>query len=217
MSEAIDSKPPPAGTPALLRAVQLAARRGERMLFSGLELQLLPGEIVWLRGTNGRGKTTLLRILAGLSSPTEGSAVACELAYIAHANALKDDLLAGEALRFLSALSGVPATPAAVQAALVTLGVGRQAQLPVRVLSQGQRRRVALARLALPDPPRLWLLDEPFDALDEAGIATLQSLLRAHAAAGAGVLLTSHQPPPGGLATRVLDLDATRRDARSPG
>ncbi|MFM7533499.1 MAG: heme ABC exporter ATP-binding protein CcmA [Rubrivivax sp.] len=218
MPEAIDPNPSrrPPGACALLQAQHLAARRGERMLFHGLELALHPGEIVWLRGTNGRGKTTLLRTLAGLSSPTEGGVAAVvELAYIGHANALKDDLLAAEALRFLSALRGPPATAAAVQAALVTMGVGRQAHLPVRVLSQGQRRRVALARLALPDPQHLWLLDEPFDALDEAGIATLEGLLRVQAQAGAAVLLTSHQPLPAGLATRVLDLDAAWRSARA--
>lgn len=213
--------------PAWLAAWGLAARRGERLLFAGLELALHAGEVVWLRGTNGRGKTTLLRLLAGLSTPAEGTVSwegldlhgsapgwRRELAYIAHANALKDDLLAHEALRFVAGLRGTPVAPQAVQAALERLGVARQAALPVRVLSQGQRRRVALARLALPDPPRVWLLDEPFDALDDAGIGTLETLMRAHAAAGGAVLLTSHQALPAGLATRVLDLDAVSRSAR---
>jgi heme exporter protein A len=210
-----------------LAAQDLAAQRGERLLFAGLEIELRAGEVVWLRGTNGRGKTTLLRLLAGLSTPAEGTVcfegVAMrsadpqwrrELAYVAHANALKDDLLAHEALRFVAGLRGTPVPPQAVQAALERLGVARQARLPVRVLSQGQRRRVALARLALPDPPRVWLLDEPFDALDDAGIGTLEALLRAHAASGGAVLLTSHQPLPADLATRVLDLDAVSRTAR---
>jgi heme exporter protein A len=217
----------PPGSPARLATRQLAARRGDRLLFRGLDLELGAGEIVWLRGTNGRGKTTLLRLLAGLSTPAEGevrvqgqplSAAAPQwrrdLAYIAHANALKDDLLAHEALRFAAGLRGVPVAPEAVRAALERLGVGRQARLPVRVLSQGQRRRVALARLALPHAPGLWLLDEPFDALDEAGIGTLEALLREHAAAGGAVLLTSHQALPAGLATRVLDLDTVPRSAR---
>lgn len=210
---------PPAA--AWLAATGLAARRGERLLFSGLALALQAGDVVWLRGTNGRGKTTLLRLLAGLSTPAEGRvtfqgrplreagpAWRAELAYVAHANALKDDLLAHEALRFVAGLRGVAVSAQAVQAALERLGVARQARLPVRVLSQGQRRRVALARLALPEPPHVWLLDEPFDALDDAGIGTLEALLRAHAAAGGAALLTSHQALPAGLATRVLDLDA---------
>lgn len=216
--------------PAHLAARQLAARRGDRLLFRGLDLELHAGEIVWLRGTNGRGKTSLLRLLAGLSTPAEGEVQVRgealtkaaaqwrhDLAYIAHANALKDDLLAHEALRFVAGLRGVPVAPEAVRRALERLGVARQAGLPVRVLSQGQRRRVALARLALPDAPGLWLLDEPFDALDEAGIATLAALLHEHATAGGAALLTSHQALPAGLATRVLDLDTVPRAARPAG
>jgi heme exporter protein A len=214
-------------SPPRLAARSLAARRGDRLLIQGLELELHAGEVVWLRGTNGRGKTTLLRLLAGLSTPAEGAVWwegqelrgaapgwRRELAYIAHANALKDDLLAHEALRFVAGLRGTPVSPQAVEAALERLGVARQARLPVRVLSQGQRRRVALARLALPDPPRVWLLDEPFDALDDAGIGTLEALMRTHAAAGGTVLLTSHQALPPGLTTRVLDLDSLPRTAR---
>jgi heme exporter protein A len=214
-------------SPPRLAARSLAARRGDRLLIQGLELELHAGEVVWLRGTNGRGKTTLLRLLAGLSTPAEGAVWwegqelrgaapgwRRELAYIAHANALKDDLLAHEALRFVAGLRGTPVSPQAVEAALERLGVARQARLPVRVLSQGQRRRVALARLALPDPPRVWLLDEPFDALDDAGIGTLEALMRTPAAAGGTVLLTSHQALPPGLATRVLDLDSLPRTAR---
>lgn len=214
--------------PAWLAARQLAARRGDRVLFRGLDLALQAGEVVWLRGTNGRGKTTLLRLLAGLSTPAEGAVSfrdrplrgadpvwRAELAYVAHANALKDDLHALEALRFVAGLRGVPVAPQALLAALERLGVARQARLPVRVLSQGQRRRVALARLALPDAPGVWLLDEPFDALDDAGIATLDAMLRAHAAGGGAVLLTSHQALPAGLATRAFDLDAQARGARA--
>jgi heme exporter protein A len=190
----------------LLQAIALEGQRGERSLFRGLQLQLLPGEVVWLRGRNGRGKTTLLRLLAGLSSPAAGDihvlgrplkrsddATHGTLLYLAHANALKDDLSASEALGFLAAVSGSPARPAQLREALARLGVAERARAPVRTLSQGQRRRVALARLALPEVPRIWLLDEPFDALDDAGVATLNALLSAHAAAGGATLLTSHQ------------------------
>lgn len=203
----------------LLQAHALAGQRGERVLFRGLDLSLAQGEVVWLRGRNGRGKTTLLRLLAGLSTPAEGeihvagqprrgSEWRAELLYIAHANALKDDLNALEALAFIAQLRGPAIDTARLRGALQRLGVAHCARLPVRGLSQGQRRRVALARLALVPAPRLWLLDEPFDALDDDGIGTLNGLLADHAAAGGTALLTSHQalslrdPVP-----RTVDLD----------
>jgi heme exporter protein A len=180
----------------LLQAHALSGQRGERPLFIGLDLALHAGEVVWLRGRNGRGKTTLLRLLAGLSTPAAGKLAAggAELAYIGHSNALKDDLSAAEALRFLAQLRGSAPGADAIGRALQRLGVGACRHAPVRTLSQGQRRRVALARLALPAPPPLWLLDEPFDALDDDGVATLNTLLAEHAARGGAVLLTSHQP-----------------------
>lgn len=200
--------PEPTGSllPPLLEAHALEGQRGERALFRGLELQLRPGDVTWLRGRNGRGKTTLLRILAGLAAPAAGKILVDgvpmgragapwreELAYVAHANALKDDLTATEALAFLAGLRGRPCPTEALKAALQRMGVQHRSRAAVRTLSQGQRRRVALARLALPDAPRLWLLDEPFDALDDQGIAALNELLAAHAARGGAALLTSHQ------------------------
>lgn len=197
-----DGTPPP----PLLRARALAGSRGERRLFEGLDLSLRPGEVVWLRGRNGRGKTTLLRLLAGLSTPAAGTIelqgqplrqAAAEgrrrLCYVAHANALKDDLSATEALRFLARIGGIRPGDDELERALARLGVASRAAAAVRTLSQGQRRRVALARLALPDAPLLWLLDEPFDALDDRGIEVLNGLLTAHARAGGTTLLTSHQ------------------------
>jgi len=202
----------------LLQVVDLAGSRGERRLFQGLNLTLQPGQVVWLRGRNGRGKTTLLRMLAGLSPAAHGQitllgqAIAeappesrSQLGYIAHANALKEDLTAAEALSFLASLSGHAALTADVLAALKQLGIASRAQAPVRTLSQGQRRRVTLGRLALPAQPKVWLLDEPFDALDDRGIDVLNRLLAEHAARGGAVLLTSHQalslsnPSPGTL------------------
>jgi heme exporter protein A len=216
--------PEPTGTPPapLLEARALEGQRGERALFRGLDLRLRPGDVTWLRGRNGRGKTTLLRILAGLAAPAAGEILVGgvpmgrsgaqwrqDLAYVAHANALKDDLTATEALAFLAGLRGRPCPAAALKAALERLGVQHRARAAVRTLSQGQRRRVALARLALPDAPRLWLLDEPFDALDDQGIATLNELLAAHAASGGAALLTSHQAALGLAEPRptLFDLD----------
>lgn len=204
-----------------LRTEGLAGQRGERLLFQGLDLSLLPGEVVWLRGRNGQGKTTLLRILAGLSTPASGQwwlqdMPACEagpagrrrVLYIGHANALKDDLSAREALAFLVRLQGTEPAAAAVDAALARLGLTSRAEAPVRTLSQGQRRRVALARLAMASEPGLWLLDEPYDALDRDGMAVLDGLLGEHASRGGATLLTSHQAPSlRQPEPRVLDLE----------
>lgn len=189
-----------------LEATGLRCERGERALFDGLDLRLAPGEMVWLRGANGRGKTTLLRTLAGLGAPAAGAlrlggqaleaadpAWRRQLVYLGHANALKDDLTASEALTFATRLAGTPAGPAEVQAALSALGVGALARRPVRTMSQGQRRRVALARVALAPQPALALLDEPFDALDDDGIERLAGLLAGIVQAGGCVLFTSHQ------------------------
>ena len=216
-------------TSPLLQATALEGQRGERVLFRGLELTLACADVVWLRGRNGRGKTTLLRLLAGLATPAAGEirfgGVALkaakaewrrELIYIGHANALKDDLSATEALAFLAGLRGVVPSAADLRAALARLGVDERARAPVRTLSQGQRRRVALARLALPAAPRVWLLDEPYDALDVHGVATLDALLAEHAASGGATLLTSHQaltlaqPQP-----RTFDLDAFAAGAQA--
>lgn len=223
------------GTP-LLWATGVEGQRGERTLFSQLELRLHPGEVVWLRGRNGRGKTTLLRLLAGLSTPASGDITVAghlraghdapwraHLLYIAHANALKDDLTATEALAFLAALHEQHPSGHALRDALKQLGVLHRARAPVRTLSQGQRRRVALARLALDlaengrvqaHRAKVWLLDEPFDALDDTGIALLNGLISQHAATGGAVLLTSHQalslPDP---AVRTFWLDEFAGDA----
>jgi heme exporter protein A len=205
----------------LLEASSLAGSRGDRRLFQHLAISLHAGQVMWLRGRNGRGKTTLLRLLAGLSTPAQGDirvlgqslkgapvALRSSVGYLAHANALKDDLTAAEALSFVGALAGYTPSPAEVVDALKRLGIASRAGAPVRTLSQGQRRRVALARLALPRGPRVWLLDEPFDALDDRGVEVLNGLLADHAASGGAVLLTSHQalslrhPEP-----QVLNLD----------
>ncbi len=213
----------------VLQAQGLAAQRGDRKLFTNLSITLPPGSVTWLRGRNGRGKTSLLRTLAGLSTPAAGSvrimgktfreagpAWRKQLVYIGHQNALKDDLSVTEALRFLAQLHGLPAEEATLEEALRRMGIANRRHAPVRTLSQGQRRRVALSRLALQTGSPLWLLDEPYDALDVDGIAALNAVIAEHAAAGGCVLLTSHQaltlsqPTP-----TVLDLDAAAQPQRA--
>ncbi len=193
----------------VLEARGLACRRGRRLLFEGLDLRLETGTVTWLRGTNGSGKTSLMRILAGLSSPAAGQVLwngepvkhganeaRAGLLYIGHTNALKDDLTLLEALAFLAQLAAMDEPEAKALAALKALGLEPQRNLAVRTLSQGQRRRGALARLALDDAPRTWILDEPYDSLDTASTQVLSSLISAHAARGGAVLLTSHQAVP---------------------
>ena len=147
-----------------------------------------------------------MRILSGLSAPEAGAvlwdgeplraagrAARLGLVYIGHTNALKDDLTLQEALAFLARLAEHPQPEAAAGVALQRLGLGTRRLAAVRTLSQGQRRRGALARLALDDTPRTWILDEPYDALDSDSTRLLSGLITAHAARGGAVLLTSHQ------------------------
>ncbi len=231
MTPALPSGPTAAALPPL-RLEGVACRRGERVLFAGLDESIGAGELVWLRGANGRGKTSLLRLVAGLAeaeagrilwgdAPARGNAdFARRLVYIGHANALKDDLGAQEALAFLARVHGRDDSPAVLRAALARLGLAGRERMPVRSLSQGLRRRVALARLALETEPGPWVLDEPFDALDVAGTATLHALLAAHRARGGSVLLTSHHlhldAQAAGAGFRVLDLDRLPADAGVP-
>lgn len=184
--------------------MDLACRRGNRLLFQGLQLDVAAGQIVWLRGQNGCGKTSLLRLAAGLAEPERGQITsggvpvrrcrdhAQHSVFVAHGNALKDDLSAGEALAFLLRVHGRRSDASSVRAALQRLGVESRRAAPVRTLSQGQRRRVALARLAVEDRPALWLLDEPFDALDRDGSERVTALLDEHLQRGGSVLFTSH-------------------------
>jgi heme exporter protein A len=206
-----------------LTATDLACRRGTRQLFHGLALAVSPGQLVWVRGHNGRGKTSLLRLLAGLATPEHGQLLrdgvpirrspshAPELVFIGHHNALKDDLNVTEALQFLLRIHGRPSTMATVHGALDRLGLASRRSAPVRTLSQGQRRRVALARLAVDvgtPTPSLWLLDEPFDALDVDGVRAVDELLAEHLGRGGSVLLSSHLPVNPALRPIKVDLDA---------
>lgn len=184
-------------TALVLRGVSCV--RGERVLFRDLDARVEPGTIAWLRGANGQGKTTLLRTLAGLSAPAAGTielpATGAPLLYLGHANGLKDDLTVAESLAFLLRLgTTAPVAGGQVGAALTRFGMATRRHAPVRTLSQGQRRRVALARLAAVEGAGLWLLDEPYDALDADGVAVLDELLADHSRRGGLVVLASHLP-----------------------
>mgnify|MGYP001404422503 CR=1 FL=1 len=213
-------------THILLSASGLACQRGGAWLFRDLAVELRAGEALWLRGANGSGKTSLLRLLAGLGKPQAGTVARIDggrMICIGHADALKDDLTVAEALNFLCRLQGDAATPQALADALQQLGLGHKLNAPIRTLSKGQRRRVALARLAL-DLARsghaaadasFWLLDEPFDALDAQGVLTVNNLLSAHLARGGALVLTSHIAPAfaGALTApgfRMLELGAVQ-------
>ena len=191
---------------ALLELQNLGCTRGDRQLFSGLSARLSPSQWLRVQGNNGAGKTSLLRMVCGLMLPAHGTVLwrsepiarlreefSRELLYLGHAAALKNDLTAIENLQTAGALSGrTPSTDEAA-AALEAAGLGAQLDLPARVLSQGQRRRVALSRLALPAAAALWVLDEPFNALDTPACTWLTGLLNRHLKRGGLAVLTSHQ------------------------
>ena len=208
----------------MLEVRNLEITRGDRRLFGGLALELKPGTLLRVKGSNGSGKTSLLRALCGLLLPTAGGVHWCgenirtlreefwkNLIHIGHHNALKDDLSVRENLAVLCAVSGIVAGPDRQQAALADFGLAGREHLPAKVLSQGQRRRTALARLALSAALPLWILDEPFAALDSAAVGHMQSIIGSHLDRGGMVVLTTHQEAPiPALAVTELDLDRGR-------
>lgn len=190
----------------MLSIHDLACERGERLLFHNLDFELAPGEALLVRGGNGRGKTSLLRILCGLSMPAAGAVrwrgepigkvheqYGREMAYIGHANGIKDDLTPLENLRLAAALGGRDLDNATAMAALERVGLSRCLDFPARVLSFGQRRRVALAGL-MTAGALLWILDEPLTGLDVQGVTMVEQMIRDHVVAGGLVIMTTHQP-----------------------
>ncbi|HXJ08111.1 MAG TPA: cytochrome c biogenesis heme-transporting ATPase CcmA [Burkholderiales bacterium] len=201
----------------MLEAVDLECARGGRALFRGLSFSLRAGEVLRVAGANGRGKTSLLRILCGLLTPHagevrwRGSAIRAlaeeffrSLLYIGHAPALKDDLTAEENLSIACTLAGDAVHGSGIASALERLQVPRG--VFVKKLSQGQRRRALLARLAVSEARPLWLLDEPFAALDTDAAGVVETLVAAHVARGGMAIYTSHQESR--MAGREIRLDA---------
>ena len=178
----------------LLSAADVSIERGERRLLQGVDLSVASGQVWQVLGANGVGKSSLLRALAGLARfGVEGSIARFEpLLYLAHAPAIKGALSPLENLRCHPACD-ITSSPAQIALALEAVQLGGFEHQPVGSLSAGQQRRVALARLLLTDA-RLWLLDEPFTALDGAGCAWLEECIRGHVSAGGAVIFTSHQP-----------------------
>lgn len=190
----------------MLSVHELACQRGERLLFRDLGFQLGSGEVLLVRGGNGRGKTSLLRILCGLSAPTAGAVrwrgqsiaqvreqYGREMAYVGHANGIKEDLTPVENLRLAAALDGRDLDIGSATVALERLGLSRGMDLPARVLSFGLRRRVALAGL-MTAGALLWVLDEPLTGLDVDGVEIVEQMIGDHLVAGGLAIMATHQP-----------------------
>lgn len=218
--------PFPSENPALnieptLAFHDLGCSKGGRPLFQGIDCNVQSGRWLHVVGANGVGKTSLLRMVCGLAPIESGDILwngtsirsnlqvfRRDLCYLGHLNALQESMTVHENLAFTSALGGFMPDTAQISGLLQRFGVGGRAQQLVRSLSQGQKRRVALSRLAL-SPARLWVLDEPFVAMDEAGIRMLADLIAQHLSTGGMAVLTSHQQVAiGALPAQILELKA---------
>ncbi len=203
----------------MLEICDLACTRGDHQLFSGLSFSLASGELLRVEGANGSGKTSLLRTLCGFIQPEAGKILwrgqdireleedyYAEMVYLGHHNAIKDEFNALENLHISAGLAGCAIDDKQAIAALRRMGLRGRETLPVKVLSQGQRRRVALARLLVGDAD-LWILDEPLTALDVGAVGMMQELIGEHLAKSGMVIYTTHQPlEVSGVETRKLSL-----------
>jgi heme exporter protein A len=203
----------------MLEISDLACARGDHRLFTGLSFSLSEGELLQVEGVNGSGKTSLLRTLCGFMVPEAGVVrwrgedirdlredYHAEMVYLGHLNAIKDELNALENLHINAGLAGCSLDDKQAITALRRMGLRGRETLPVKVLSQGQRRRVALARLLVGNAP-LWILDEPLTALDVGAIGLMQALIGEHLANNGMVIYTTHQPlEVAGVVTRRLSL-----------
>jgi len=190
----------------MLRVSKLSCSRGHKPLFADVSFELKAGQALHLEGDNGVGKTSLLRIVCGLSPADAGevcwhdatiqqnaAAFRASLFYLGHGLSLKEELTALENLMSDAAVSGRSLSEPQAMVALARMGLRGREHLPLRVMSQGQKRRTALARLLASQAP-LWVLDEPFVALDVKAVDGLRGILAEHVAQGGMVLFTSHQP-----------------------
>lgn len=205
----------------MLEASNLECIRGERSLFAGVGFRLAAGEMLYLQGANGSGKTSLMRILCGLAHPAAGEVrwrgepigklgedYRRELCYLGHHNAIKEELTPLENLLAAAHLADEDLDEGAALDALELVGLAGREELACRYLSQGQKRRVALARL-VNERRALWILDEPYVALDTAAVALVASLIGAHLQRGGLAVLTTHQAVPVAAgAVRELVLEA---------
>jgi heme exporter protein A len=199
----------------MLEVRQLSCRRGEAQLFSGLSFRVEAGSALLVRGANGSGKTSLLRILSGLSTPHGGevlwqgvpvrsraAALRSQVLYLGHSAPLKDDLSVAENLDYALRLDGLPVSREQQLDVLTAVGLFTRRHLYAKQLSQGQRRRLGIARMML-QRRTLWLMDEPSTALDAQGIDLVRETLRRHLAQGGVAVVTTHQ---------ALDLDAPTQE-----
>lgn len=189
----------------MLEALNLTCVRGTRRLFKDLSFTIEAGELIELRGPNGSGKTSLLRILCGLATPAAGDVLwngkniqtlaeeyHRSVAYLGHQNAVKDELSALENLRIASAVAGSPLSASEAQEILARVGLTQQQNLPARALSAGQRRRLGMTRL-LTAGAALWILDEVLTSLDDAAINWSREFITEHLKDGGMAIVATHQ------------------------